>query len=180
SFEHHDATNLVAVIGYSIAYFFFLPAFGILIGVCLARKKEIVPLRVLSLAVTFDYLLSLPFFLFFPVPERWTSADSSAILLSDLWSTKLIESIRPLSGLDNSFPSFHVSLTMVLVLVCFLFHVRFRLTWAVLGSLVVIGTFILGIHWIPDILAGIAVGTFSVMLAVRLGSSPARPRVHTV
>ena len=180
SFEHHDATNLIAVYGYSVAYFFFLPVVGIMIAISLARKKDIVPLRVLSLAVTIDYLLSLPFFLFFPVPERWTSADSSAILLSDLWSTSLIEGIRPLSGLDNSFPSFHVSLTMVLVVICFVFRIRFRLTWAVLGSLVVIATFILGIHWIPDILAGLALGPLSVLLALRLGSKPATPVLSSV
>jgi len=159
-----------SVYGYSIAYFFFLPVLGILVTACLARRKNIVALRALCLAVTIDYLVSLPFFLFFPVPERWTSADSAAILLSDEWSSKLIEVIRPLSGLDNSFPSFHVSLTVVIVLICFVFKFRFRITAAVLGSLVVISTFILGIHWLPDIIAGFAVGTLSVLLATTLAS----------
>jgi len=43
------------------------------------------------------------------VPERWAYPESHAVLLSDLWSTRLIETIRPISGLDNCFPSFHIS-----------------------------------------------------------------------
>ena len=180
TFENHDATSLIAVYGYSVAYFFFLPVMGILAAACLAKRKDVAGLRTLSLAVTIDYLLSFPFFLFFPVPERWTSPDSAAILLSDEWSSKLIEAIRPLSGLDNSFPSFHVSMTVVIVLICFLFGMRFRVTAAILGSLVVVSTFILGIHWIPDILAGFAAGTLSVLLAARLGSRLANPQLHAV
>jgi membrane-associated phospholipid phosphatase len=180
SFENHDATSWVAVYGYSIAYFFFLPVLGVLVAACLARRKNIAALRALCLAIAFDYLVSLPFFLFFPVPERWTSADSAAILLSDEWSSQLIEVIRPLSGLDNSFPSFHVSLTVVIVLICFVFKFRFRITAAVLGSLVVISTFILGIHWLPDIIAGFAVGTLSVLLATTLASRADKRRLQPV
>jgi membrane-associated phospholipid phosphatase len=179
TFENHEATSLIAVYGYSVAYFFFLPVLGILVAACLAKRADVAGLRALSLAVTIDYLLSLPFFLFFPVPERWTSPDSAAILLSDVWSSKLIEGIRPLSGLDNSFPSFHVSMTVVIVLICFLFKLRFRVTAAILGSLIVISTFILGIHWIPDILAGFALGTLSAFLAVRLGAVLAKPSLRT-
>ena len=63
------------------------------------------------------YGFSLPFYLFLPVPERWAYPDAQAILLSDLWSARFIETIRPISGLDNCFPSFHVSGTIALVLV---------------------------------------------------------------
>ena len=36
-------------------------------------------------------LVSLPFFIFFPVPERWSSPGTEAMLLSDKVSDKLIE-----------------------------------------------------------------------------------------
>lgn len=167
-FENHDATSLLAVYGYSISYFFVLPVLGILVAFSLATRKSVSSFRAFAVAVALDYLLSLPFFLFFPVPERWTNPDSGAILLSDEWSSKLIEAIRPISGLDNSFPSFHVSLTVVIILTCFLFKIRFRTTALVLGSTIILSTFILGIHWAPDILAGLAIGTLSVLLARRL------------
>lgn len=174
SFSGHDLTNLLAVYGYSIAYYFIFPIMCLAVAWTLAARSDIRPFRVLTFAVLIDYLISLPFFLFFPVMERWTNAESGAMLLSDRWSSKLIEYVRPLSGLDNCFPSSHTSITVVVVLVCFLFNVRFRTPVLVLGITVVISTFVLGIHWLPDMIAGVAVGGLSVALAMRLERGPAK------
>jgi membrane-associated phospholipid phosphatase len=180
TFDNHDATSLLAVYGYSISYFFVLPVLGLLVAVSLAITKTLSSFRVFGMAVCLDYLLSLSFFLFFPVPERWTNPDSGAILLSDEWSSELIKAIRPISGLDNSFPSFHVSLTVVIILTCFLFKIRFRTTALVLGSTIILSTFILGIHWAPDILAGLALGVLSVFLARRLDPSTSASELQRV
>jgi membrane-associated phospholipid phosphatase len=142
--------------------------------VALARRREIAPLRVLCLAVTFDYFISLPWFLLFPVPERWAYPESKAMLLSDLWSSSLIDAIRPISALNNSFPSTHVSLTIVAIGVCWLFQVRLRNTVTALGLTVILATFLLGIHWLADIVAGIAVGVLSVAIARRFTDTSER------
>jgi membrane-associated phospholipid phosphatase len=168
SFQNHDLTNIIAVYGYSIAYYFVFPLLCLLVAWVLAARKEIGPFRVLTFAVLIDYLVSLPFFLFFPVMERWTSADSGAMLLSDRWSSGLMESMRPLSGLDNCFPSSHVSITVVAVLVCYLYKVRMRTPILAMGITVMLSTLVLGIHWLPDVLAGLGVGCLSVALAIRL------------
>jgi membrane-associated phospholipid phosphatase len=165
SFDSHDVTNWVAVYGYSTSYFFLLPILGL--GL-LGRRKAVQGYRVLCLSVTADYLLSLGFFLFFPVPERWAFPDSGAMLLSDRWSSGLIELLRPISGLDNCFPSTHVSFTVVIILVGYLFRVRMRHTILALGTTTILSTFVLGIHWLPDILAGVAVAFLSVALARRV------------
>lgn len=174
SFEGHDLTNFLAVYGYSVAYYFIFPIMGLAVAWALAARQDIKPFRVLTFAVVIDYLISLPFFLFFPVMERWTNADSGAMLLSDRWSSKLIEVVRPLSGLDNCFPSSHTSITVVVILVCFLFNVRFRTPVLALGITVIISTFVLGIHWLPDMIAGAAAGGLSVALAMRLERRPAK------
>jgi membrane-associated phospholipid phosphatase len=166
SFEYHDATNVLAIYGYSISYFFLFLLLSVGVAFALARRKEISPYRVFSLAIAIDYAVSLPFYLFFPVPERWAYPDSGAMLLSDLWSSKLIEAIRPISGLDNCFPSFHVSGTVVTILVCYLLQVRLRTSVLALGMTIILSTFVLGIHWAPDIIAGLAVGVLSVSLVV--------------
>jgi len=174
SFEGHDLINSVAVYGYSLAYYFIFPLMCLAVGWALAARSDIKPFRVLTFAVVIDYLISLPFFLFVPVMERWTNADSGAMLLSDRWSSKLIEFFRPVSGLDNCFPSSHTSITVVVVLVCFLFQVRFRTPVLALGIVVVISTFVLGIHWVPDVIAGVAAGGLSVALAMRLERRPSK------
>ena len=167
SFEGHDATNSVAYVGSSISYFFLFPALAVAVAWALARRTNPLPFRTFSIAVAIDYAISLPFFMFLPVPERWAQPDTSALLLSDKWSDALIEAIRPMSGLDNCFPSFHVSLTVLLVSACFLFRLRLRVAAAALGATIVLATFVLGIHWLPDIIAGGALGLGSLLLARR-------------
>jgi membrane-associated phospholipid phosphatase len=168
SFEGHESAHPIAVIGYSLSYFVLFPAICLLVAVVLARRPEPKPYRAVSVAVGIDYLVSLPFFLFFPVPERWSSPETGAILLSDKLSGALIDAIRPISGLDNSFPSFHASLTAIVVTACVLFEVPLRTCVIAIGATVVLATFALGIHWIPDIVAGLALGVASMLLAYRL------------
>jgi len=143
--------------------------------VALGRRKELAPFRVVCLAVTIDYLISLPCFLLFPVPERWAYPESNAMLLSDMWTSNLIAAMRPISALNNCFPSTHVSLTVVMLAVCWLFHVRFRATITALGTTVILATFVLGIHWLADIIAGVTVGLVSVGIAWRWTDTTERP-----
>ncbi len=163
--EGWDAASPLVIYGYSIAYFFVLLLLVLITGWALARRADPRPFRVFALAVAVDYAISLPFFLFFPVPERWAWPDSGAILLSDLWAPRLIELFRPFSGLDNCFPSFHVSLTTVAVGLCFVERLRFRWVALWLGVLIVLSTAVLGIHWLTDIAAGLATGVLSVAAA---------------
>jgi membrane-associated phospholipid phosphatase len=168
SFESHDMSNPIAYIGYSISYFFLFPLMAVAITIVLANQQNPSSFRTFSLAVAINYLLSLPFYLFLPVPERWAYPDSEAILLSDLWNESLITLIRPISGLDNCFPSFHTSLTVTMIAVCYLYNVRLKTSVLFIGASIVFATFTLGIHWIPDIIAGTFLGLLSVALAKRL------------
>lgn len=168
SFAGHDATNALALYGYTVSYFFLFPALLVGIAVSLARRPTAGPYRLLVSATVIDYALSLPFFLFLPVPERWAFPESGAVLLSDRWSSYLIMAIRPMSGLDNCFPSSHTSLSVVAVLVAFTCGMRLRWAALALGLAVVGSTFVLGIHWIADIVGGLAVGILSTAIALRL------------
>jgi hypothetical protein len=124
SFELHDTIGALAYYGYSASYFVIFPVLCLYVAGVLACRRDPRQFQAVGLAVAIDYLISLPFFLFFPVPERWSSPDTEAMLLSDKVSDRLIELVRPMSGLDNCFPSFHVSLTVLVVAACFMFRVR--------------------------------------------------------
>lgn len=156
-----------AVGGYAIAYFVLFPL--LLAGAVAAwwRREQVRVYRVFSFAVALNYLMALPFFLFFPVPERWAYPGARATLLSDLLSTRLIELVRPISGLDNCFPSMHVALGAQVVLVAYWSRSRWRHSLACLAGLVAISTFFLGIHWLPDLVMGLATAGLSFALAVR-------------
>ncbi len=174
-FEYQDVTNWISVYGYSISYFFLFPALGLAMAWVLAQRADISAYRVFSLAIAIDYAATLPFFLFFPVPERWSYPEAAATLLSDQWSTNLIEKLRPVSGLDNCFPSFHVSLTTLLIVTAHIFQVRLRMFVTALGLTIILSTYTLGIHWLADILGGAALGVLSVSLAVRLDKALSGP-----
>jgi len=163
--EGYEAASPVIVYGYASAYFFAMLILFFATGWALARAPGREPFRVFALAVTVDYAISLPFFLFFPVPERWAYPESGAILLSDLWAPELIEIFRPISGLDNCFPSFHVSLTVVMVALAFLYRLRYRWSALWIGLLITLSTSVLGIHWLTDIAAGLATGILAVAAA---------------
>jgi membrane-associated phospholipid phosphatase len=166
--EAYDTASAVVVYGYSFTYFFIMLVLLFATGWALARRPGREPFRVFALAIAIDYAVSLPFFLFFPVPERWAYPESGAILLSDLWAPELIEIFRPISGLDNCFPSFHVSLTVVMVGLCFCYRLRFRWAALWLGLLIALSTAVLGIHWVTDIAAGLATGVLAVAMALIL------------
>lgn len=180
NFEFHDKTARWAMFAYSFSYFVLFPVLGLSVIVALARREELGPFRVICLAIAVDYFISLPIFLLFPVPERWAYPESHAILLSDQWSSALINSIRPMSALNNSFPSTHVSLTVIIITVCWLFNVRLRISATALGLTVVLATFVLGIHWLADIIAGVVVGLLSVGIAWRWTDLSERPLLGLV
>ncbi len=169
--EAYDTASAVVVYGYSVAYFFIMLALVVITGWSLFRSPDREPFRVFALAVAANYAISLPFFLFFPVPERWAYPDSGAILLSDLWAPKLIEIFRPFSGLDNCFPSFHVSLVVVMVALAFHYRLRFRWSALWLGLLIALSTLVLGIHWLTDVAAGLAAGILAVSAALLIERS---------
>lgn len=168
-----------SIAGYSFAYFALLPLMLFASVTVAWRGSSVRPARILTFSFIINYLFSLPWFLFFPVPERWAYPDSGAILLSDLLSTRLIEMIRPISGLDNCFPSVHVSFAILVILLAYWLKRRFRHCILLLGLGVVLSTFALGIHWLPDILFGLAVGGLSFAMAIaadrRLVDHPSAP-----
>jgi membrane-associated phospholipid phosphatase len=173
SFDFNNATSSLEAYGFSAAYFLIFPILAIGITVVLAKQSDCLYLRFFARAIALNYLLSVPFYLFYPIPERWAFPESGAMLLSDRVSSRLIETFRPISGLDNSFPSAHVSITVIIILTAYLFHMRYRHVIMTLGLTVILSTYVLGIHWIPDMIAGAALGIVSTCLiaAIEIGAA---------
>jgi membrane-associated phospholipid phosphatase len=169
-FENQALADAVPfyVYGYSAAYFFLFPLLGLGFAWFFWRRPEPQAFQTYAAALSIDYLVSLPFFILFPVPERWAFPDADSILLSDLWSSALIDAFRPISAIDNCFPSFHTSMTVVMVLCAYLYRAQLRNAVAPLGVMIIVSTYGLGIHWVADIVSGIAVGLISVAIAYAL------------
>lgn len=145
----------------AFAYVILFPA--LLFGSAHAydRLGDVPRLKMTAYAYGLNYLFCLPFYIFFPVTEPWYS-QAGVAPLTDLhvWPW-LIDILRPMSGLDNCFPSYHTSLTVSLVLIAAAGSQRaFARAAAVSGALIVVSTVYLGFHWMLDVLTGVIAGLF--------------------
>lgn len=154
------------VAAHSIAYYIVFPLLLIVVSAGLLFRREITPFRVLTLGLAVSYLIALIFFIVFPVPERWAFPPANATLLSDAWSTRWVEWYRPFRALDNSFPSLPAAFSLVMIFVCYRYRFKFKNVVCLLGCAVILSSFTLGIHWVPDLLTGGFLGIFSASLAV--------------
>jgi membrane-associated phospholipid phosphatase len=125
-----------------------------------------------------NYLLALPFYLFFPVREVAFSGRSAARPWLEDFFPAISADMRVGSALDNCFPSLHVSLVVTALAVAAR-HGPGRL--AALAALVLALTIwsvtALGIHWGLDVLSAIPFGLGCAWLGARLAPRfvPARP-----
>jgi membrane-associated phospholipid phosphatase len=78
--------------------------------------------------------------------------------------------LRPMSGIDNCFPSFHTSLAVTVAL----FAIRsgrraFAVVMTAMAAAIIFSTVYLGVHWLTDVGAGIIVGIVAYLLGEWLG-----------
>jgi membrane-associated phospholipid phosphatase len=155
-----------AAAAHSISYYIVFPVLLLAVIAGLLFRREITPIRVMTLALAISYSIALFFFIFFPVPERWAFPPANATLLSDILSTGWIESYRSFRALDNAFPSLSAAFTLVMIFVCYRYRFKFKNPICLLGIMIILSSFTLGIHWVPDLLMGGFLGVFSASLAV--------------
>jgi len=155
-----------AAAAHSISYYILFPVLLLMVIAGLLFRREITPIRVMTLGLAISYLIALCLFIFFPVPERWAFPPANATLLSDILSTGWIESYRSFRALDNAFPSLSAAFILVMIFVCYRYQFKFKNPICLLGIMVILSSFTLGIHWVPDLVMGGFLGVFSTSLAV--------------
>lgn len=131
------------------------------------------------------YALALPFYLFAPVNETWTTnpvydcyasydgpfgsfaTGTEGLLHAECGDGGSI--VQAISSINNCFPSLHNAFAWALP---FLF---WRSGWrraaagtSVLAVLISVSTLYLGIHWVTDLVAGVALAAFVTWVAARV------------
>jgi membrane-associated phospholipid phosphatase len=118
-----------------------------------------------SVAMIVNYLVLIPFYVFFPVGVTSSSPASGVaplLYVHPNWG-RLVTSIDPL---NNGFPSGHTSLIVTTLLIFALSQGRYRgytafLSVASIG--IVVSVLHLGVHWPPDVIMGVVVAIFAVV-----------------
>lgn len=119
-------------------------------------------------ALMFNYMVAIPFYLFFPVNEVWSFHPSVKLLILDVFPT-FEQDYRPLSGLDNCFPSLHTSISVSMAVIAVKSRSTFWKIFVPISSAFIIFTiFYLGIHWLSDMCAGVVLGVVAARLGLRI------------
>jgi membrane-associated phospholipid phosphatase len=119
-------------------------------------------------AIMFNYMIAIPFYLFFPVNEVWSFHPNVHLLIKDVFPT-FEQDYRPLSGLDNCFPSLHTSISVSMAVIAVRSRNAFWKAFVPLSAIVIIfAIFYLGIHWLSDMSAGILLGVFAARMGLRI------------
>jgi membrane-associated phospholipid phosphatase len=149
------------------AYLIVLPALVLGLMIVLDHYRDHATLRVLLLSCIGNYALVVPFYVLVPVREVHLYLPDVRLLLDDV-HPELIRLIRPMSGADNCFPSFHAALSVSLALVAFRSRITaLSLLTSVLAAAVVFSTVYIGVHWVLDVAAGIVSGAAVYAIAAR-------------
>jgi len=154
-----------------IVFFYIFMLQGVLaasLGVYLLDKNRVM-LYATCYAVIINYALAIPFYLYFPVNEVWSYVPAGVkFTMLDVFPN-FEQEYRPLSGLNNCFPSLHTSISVTMALLAFRSGNR---RWMVITSisavLIVFGIFYLGIHWLTDMIGGILLAVLAATLGVQL------------
>jgi membrane-associated phospholipid phosphatase len=153
----------VSVVVY-VWVFTFILYFTPMLLLCLDDR---VTIRRYSVALLFNYVVLVPFYLFFPVTVTGFYADSGLtplLYINTNWG-RIVTSVDPL---NNDFPSGHVSivLTTMLVLASAGWDRRgyvYFLAASVVG--IVFAVLYLGVHWLADVFGGLVLAVGATLLA---------------
>ena len=131
-------------------------------------NQDPVALRVFCLAIMLNYLIAIPFFMFFGVTEVWFIHPKVKFLIPQFYPNFELE-YRKMSGIDNSFPSLHTSISITMALVAYYFKYRWfgKLLFAC-AVVILFSILYLGIHWFADLAAGLILAFLSVKMAMLL------------
>jgi membrane-associated phospholipid phosphatase len=119
-------------------------------------------------ALMINYMIAIPFYLFFPVTEVHAFNPNVKFLMLDAFPT-FENDYRPLSDLDNCFPSLHTSISVTMAMIALKSKNGFWKIFAPASAAIVIfSIFYLGVHWLTDMAAGMVLGLLAVRIALRL------------
>lgn len=138
------------------------------LGVYLLDKNRVM-LYATCYTIMIVYAVAIPFYLYFPVNEVWSYAPAGVrFTMLDIFP-RFEQEYRPLSGLNNCFPSLHTAISVSTAILAYRSgNRRWMVITTLSAAMIVFGIFYLGIHWLTDMLGGTLLAVLSTSAAVQL------------
>lgn len=162
-------------------YIFMLQSvLGASLGVYLLDKNRTM-LYATCYTIMLVYAVAIPFYLYFPVNEVWSYAPAGVrFVMLDVFP-RFEQEYRPLSGLNNCFPSLHTAISVSTAILAYRSgNRRWMAITTVSAAMIVFGIFYLGIHWLTDMIGGTVLALVSTSVAVQLAKLTLRSGRETL
>lgn len=166
----HDALTSALTYFYVVVF----PAVMIASIILYASRRQFKLFYAVCYALMINYMVAIPFYLFFPVTEVHAFHPDVAFLMLDAFPTFESE-YRPLSDLDNCFPSLHTSISVTMAMIALNSKNRFWKRFVpACAAIIIFSIFYLGVHWVTDMAGGVVLGLLAARIALRLseGKTP--------
>lgn len=119
------------------------------------------------------YILALPFYLFFPVSETWTTGAAENLVLITPWTETVLYAFN---DVNNAFPSMHTAMAIASAWAAWRIPSRaYRAFAATMATLIPVSTIVLGIHWSLDVAAGLVCALVVILVVRRAVPSETAP-----
>jgi membrane-associated phospholipid phosphatase len=171
-FQHLFANDILSTFT-TFVYVIIFPPLMIASVFIYTYQKNYKMFYAVCYALIFNYLIAIPFYLFFSVSEVWSfRPDVHPLMLHAFPSFET--DYRPTSGITNCFPSLHTSISVSMAFLALksknVFWGRFVLVSSIL---IIFSIFYLGIHWLTDMCGGLVLGVVSARLGIRISEGRA-------
>jgi membrane-associated phospholipid phosphatase len=169
--ESNSVSIFQKVISPSLTYLMSFSYFAIYICaiiftfLILAYYRQTHLFKRFSLMFSLNYLIALPFFMFFNVTIAGASLQTVQPLMYQQFP-RVFSVISAIDPLDNCFPSLHVAMTFSACLIIRGTNFERHKTFLYMGfPIIVFSVLYLGIHWITDVFAGVALASLTYYVA---------------
>ena len=182
-FGYYDYTALISAINPDFALIFqkgiyssltYLMTFTyILIYPCaliftillLSHYRETLLFKRAALMFSLNYLIAFPFFMFFNVSTTGATLPGVEPLIYEQFP-RICAAITTIDPLDNCFPSLHVAMVFsAFLIMCGTNYRRYKICIYFAVPATIFAVLYLGVHWLIDVFAGIALALFTYYLA---------------
>jgi membrane-associated phospholipid phosphatase len=166
--ERFTNPYLTEFLQYIYATFYFLP---IGLGIVLVKKQRENDLNFVFFQIVFGFYLSyLGYFILPAIGPRFTLDHLQSFPLTGVWLAQDIQHL--LNTLENSqrdaFPSGHTAMTLLTLFYAYKYHRPYFYFMLPVTGLMLLATVYLRYHYVVDVLGGIILFVFTILIGSRL------------